>query len=160
MFYRTMFKGGVNMKKIKPLTLPLITIICIISIYSFFNVSGSEIKNVKKLSEKCVVTIIVSNDNADKEHEYILNVEQKEKLKQLLLNAKYTRRMSNTIIGVLPENSYTVLADWNDNGKTNLYAKILGGEYIQFSKKSGVSNFMKINENEFEMQLKEIIEVP
>ena len=148
------------MKKIRRLILFLIVIICIISLYSFFYVSGSDIKNIKKLSEKCVVTVIISNDNVDKEQEYILNAEQKEELKQLLLNTKYTRRMSNTIIGVLPENSYTVLADWNDNGKTRLYAKILGGEYIQFSRKKGISNFMKINENEFEMQLKEIIEIP
>lgn len=146
-------------KRFKHLMLLLIVIICIISIYSFFDVSGTEIKNIKKLSEKCVVTVIVSNDNIDKEQEYILNAEQKEDLKQLLLNTKYTRRMGNTIIGVLPENTYTILADWNDNGKTNLYAKILGGKYIQFSKKTGVSNFMKINENEFEIQLKEIIKI-
>ena len=148
------------MKKFKYLILLLILIICIISIYSFFNVSGSEIKNVKKLSEKCVVTVIVSNDNIDKKQEYVLNVEQKEELKQLLLDTNYTRRMYNTIIGVLPDNTYTILADWNDNEKTNLYAKILGGEYIQFSKKTGISNFMKINGNEFEMKLKEIIEIP
>jgi hypothetical protein len=57
---------------------------------------------------------------------------------------------------VLPENEYTILADWNDDGKTNLYIKILGGEYISFYDHLG-NKYHKIKNPDFEKELLNIL---
>ena len=98
--------------------LPIVIIVVVVGmVYSFFHISGWEIKNINKLSNAGYVTVVVRNESNDEKREYTLNAEQTKLLQNLLKENSYTRRLTSTIIGVLPENEYTILADWNDNGK-------------------------------------------
>ena len=126
-------------------------------VYSFFHISGWEIKNINKLSDAGYVTVVVRNESNDEKREYTLNAEQTKLLQNLLKENSYTRRLTSTIIGVLPEKEYTILADWNDKGKTNLYIKILGNEYISFFDYLG-TNYHKIKNSDFEKELISILE--
>lgn len=145
------------MNKFKKILSLIIIALIIVSVYSFFYISGWEIRNINKLSDAGYVNVVVRSKSDDKKREYVLTTEQTKLLKNLLKDNSYKRRLSSTIIGVLPENEYTVLADWNDNGKTNLYIKILGNEYISFFDYTG-SNYHKIKNPEFEKELISILE--
>lgn len=138
--------------------LPIVFIVVVVGmVYSFFHISGWEIKNINKLSDAGYVTVVVRNESNDEKREYTLNAEQTKLLQNLLKENSYTRRLTSAIIGVLPENEYTILADWNDNGKTNLYIKILGNEYISFFDYLG-TNYHKIKNSDFEKELISILE--
>lgn len=130
----------------------IIAIVLVFGIYDFFHISGSEIKNVNKLTEAHYVD--VGRDSYSFVHN--LNEEQVKALKELLLETTFTRKIRRTIIGPLLESRYSILADWNDNGKTNLYIHLLGGEYAQVGGQFGDA-FLKINNENFEDELKEII---
>lgn len=139
--------------------LPIIVIFVIIAfIYSFFHIGGKEIKFVDKLSEAKTVTVIVRNEGYDEEVKYDLNKEQIKCLKKLIEENSYTRRISSTIIGVLPDKSYTILANWADNGKKHLYISLIGGEYIQILGEYG-SHYHKIKNANFEQELISILDM-
>lgn len=146
-----------KMKRLKKI-IPIIVVAVIFGfIYSFFHISGREIRNVNRLSDECSVTVTV-NDNGGRGEiqEYNLEASQIELLKNLLKENSYTRRLSSTITGVLPDKAYTILADWHDNGKTYLYIRILGSEYIEFEQFGG--HFQKIKNPNFETELISILE--
>lgn len=140
------------MKKV----LPIIIVIIVALVYSFFHISGWEIKNLNSLSEAESVTVTISDDTGDSV-EYVLGKSQTEKLQTLLKENSYTRRLSNTIIGVLPDKTYRILANWNDNGQKHLYISLMGGEYIQVFRQFG-SSYHKIKNPDFEKELITIIE--
>lgn len=145
------------MKTIKKI-FPIIIILLIIGlIYSFFHISGWEIKNLNSLSEAESVTLTVYDDSNGENVEYELSKSQIEKLQTLLKENSYTRRISNTIIGVLPDKTYRILANWDDNGQKLLYISTLGGEYIQFLNQFG-SSYHKIKNPDFEKELIAILE--
>lgn len=145
------------MKTIKKIS-PIIIILLIIGlIYSFFHISGWEIKNLNSLSEAESVTLTVDDDITGESVEYELSKSQIEKLQTLLKDNSYTRRLSNTIIGVLPDKSYRILANWDDNGQKHLYISTIGGEYIQVMRRFGGS-YHKIKNPDFEKELIAIIE--
>ncbi len=138
--------------------LPIIIILLIIGlIYSFFHISGWEIKNLNSLSEAESVTLTVYDDSIVESVEYELNKSQIQKLQVLFKENSYTRRLSNTIIGVLPDKSYRILANWNDNGQKHLYISMLGGKYIQVMRQFG-NAYHKIKNPDFEKELIAIIE--
>ena len=147
------------MNKIRKLLPIILTVLIIGLIYSFFHISGLEIKKVNKLADAKNVTVIIRNETKGENTELILDAEQKKLLQKLLKENSYKRRLSSTIIGVLPGNEYTILADWNDNGKTHLYMKILGNEYIRFSDYLGTENYHKIKNSEFEKELISILNI-
>ncbi len=133
------------MRKLKKVLPFLIIVLMVGLVYSFFNIDGREIKNIKKLSSDCRVSVIVNDTYGhDNSQEYELDAEQIEKLKNLLMNNSYKRRLSSTIIGQLPEKDYQILADWDKDGMPQmlLYIKIKGNEYINFSEQF---NFFKYN---------------
>ena len=137
--------------------LPVIIILLITGlIYSFFHISGWEIKNLNSLSEAESVTLTVYDDSTGESVEYELSKSQIEKLQTLLKENSYTRRLSNTIIGVLPDKTYRILANWDDNGQKHLYISTIGGEYIQVSRQFGGS-YHKIKNPDFERELINII---
>lgn len=138
------------MKILKNLLPFLVLIIIIFFTYSFFHIDGREIKNINKLNENCIVTVLV--DKEDNQTEYQLSGKQIVKLRELLKGNQYQRRLSRTIIGVLPDTEYTILADWQNNRQLNLYIRIMGNEYMQISEQFG-SNWHKIQNPEFETQL-------
>ena len=123
-------------------------------LFSYFRIDGREINNIKKLHENCDVSVIMTQGN--EQTEYQLSGQQILELKELLRENHYTRRLSRTIIGVLPDTEYNILADWNDNGKTHLYLRIMGNEYIYIEEFMG-SNWHKINNPTFEQELKNIL---
>lgn len=139
------------MKWFRKLSPAIILFLIVFLVFSFFHIDGREIRNIEKLDGSCDVTVIVCKDN-EEPLTYQLSPEQIIKLRELLRQNHYTRRLTNTIIGVLPDTDYSILADWNDNGKTNLYIRMLGGEYIQFTEQFG-SNYNKIKNPQFEQKL-------
>ena len=145
------------MKKLKKASPIIITLLIIGFIYSFFHISGWEIKNVKELNDAKLVTVVVSDENSDGSIEHQLSKNQIELLQNLLEDNSYNRRLSSTIIGVLPETRYNILANWNDNGQKHLHISILGGEYIQFLGQFG-SHYHEIKNPDFEKVLISIIE--
>ena len=140
------------MKKILSI---IILVVIIVLIYSYMNIGGWAIKNINKLTNASYITVVVRSGDA--ETKYDLTAEQTKLLQELLKGNSYKRRFSSTIIGVLPEKEYTILADWNDNGKTNLYIKILGDEYISFFDHHG-TKYHKIKNSQFEEELISILE--
>ena len=141
-------------KKVRPI---IIILLIIMLVYSFFHISGWEIKNLKSLSEAESVVLTIYDDSTGDNVEYDLSKSQIEKLQNLLKENSYTRRLSNTIIGVLPDKTYRILANWNDNGQKHLYISKIGGEYIQVSGQFGGS-YHKIKNPDFEKELISIIE--
>ncbi len=137
--------------------LPVIVLFVIIAFtYSFFHIGGKEIKFVDKLSEAKAVTAIVRNEKNNEEVEYDLNKEQIKYLKKLIEENSYTRRISSTIIGVLPDERYTIFANWDDNGQKHLHISLIGGEYIQILGEYG-SHYHKIKNSNFEQELISIL---
>ena len=146
--------------------LPFLSIILIVGlIYSFFQINGREIKNIKKLSSDCRVSVIVNDTYGhDNRQEYELNANQIEALKKLLMNNSYKRRLSSTIIGHLPEKEYSILADWDKDGTPQvlLYIKIIGNEYINFNEQYNFFTnkiYHKIKNPDFEKELISILEM-
>lgn len=145
------------MSKFKKI-LPIIIILLIVGlIYSFFHISGWEIKNISSLSEAESVNLTVYDDSNGESVEYELSKGQIEKIQTLFKENSYTRRLSNTIIGVLPDKSYRILANWDDNGQKHLYISMIGGEYINIARQFG-DKYHKIKNPDFEKELIAIIE--
>ncbi len=145
--------------------LPFLIIILIIGlVYSFFHIDGREIKNIKKLSSDCRVSVRVNDTYGhDNLQEYELNANQIDDLKNLLMNNSYKRRVSSTIIGQLPEKEYSILADWDKDGTPQvlLYIKIIGNEYINFNDQYNFFRskiYHKIKNHSFEKELISILE--
>lgn len=133
--------------------LPIIIILAICAfVYSFFNIGGHEIKFVDKLLEAKTVTVLVMTEDSNEKAEYNLNREQIDRLKMLIEENVYTRRISSTIVGILPDKRYTIFANWDDNGQKHLHISLLGGEYIQILGEYG-SHYHKINNSHFEKEL-------
>ncbi len=145
------------MKTTKKLLLVIIILSVIVLTYSFFHIDGREIKFVDKLLEAKTVTVIVMNEKNDEKVEYDMNREQIDNLKKLIEENSYTRRISSTIIGVLPDKRYTIFANWDDNGQKHLHISLLGGEYIQILGEFG-SHYHKIKNSNFEKELISIID--
>ncbi|MBR2847604.1 MAG: hypothetical protein IKB89_06015 [Clostridia bacterium] len=145
------------MKTTKKL-LPVIIILAVaVLAYSFFHIDGREIKFIDKLSEAKAVTVIVMNKENDEKTEYDLNRDQIEHLKNLVEGNSYTRRISSTIIGALPDKRYTIFANWDDNGQKHFHINLIGGEYIQILGEFG-SRYHKIKNSDFEKELISIID--
>lgn len=143
------------MRIIKKLLPVIVILAAIIFTYSFFHIDGREIKFLDKLPEAETVHVIIMNDGSNEEAEFDLSRKQIEKLKNLIEQNSYTRRISSTIIGVLPEKRYTFLANWDDNGQKHLYISLLGGEYINVLGEFG-GHYHKIKNPDFEKELNAI----
>lgn len=153
------------MMKIFKRILPIVIIVVVVGlVYSFFHIDGREIKNIKKLSSDCRVSVVVSDTYGNENRqEYELNANQIEGLKNLLMNNSYKRRLSSTIIGQLPEKDYSILADWDDDGTPQvlLYIKVIGNEYINFSQQFNIFKhniYHEIKNPDFEKELISILE--
>lgn len=144
------------MKRFKKL-LPIFMIILIVGlIYSFFRIDGKEIKNLSSLNEAKSVVLTVMDRNTDETVNYELSKHQIEKLQTLFEENSYTRRISNTIVGLLPDKRYTILANWDDGGQ-KIYISLIGGEYILVQGQFGDS-YNKIKNPDFEKELISILE--
>ena len=140
-------------KKVLPL---LVVAVVAALVYSFFHIDGTEIRNIKRLPDNCSVEVTVRNNKNDDVIEYNLTYTQKEAIKKLLTDNSYTRRMSKTIIGMLPDNRYTIFVNWADSFTKPVHITVLGNEYISVMGQFG-SNYHKINNDNFEKQLLDIL---
>lgn len=104
------------------------------------------------------VDVTVYDEKKEEKFELELTPKQVRQLKTLIEENTYIRRLSSTIIGVLPDKRYIILANWDDGGKKNLYISLIGGEYIQISGRYG-SNYHKIKNTDFERQLLSVLGV-
>lgn len=141
------------LKKVLPF---VIVVVVIASIYSFFHISGSEIRNIKRLPDNCSVEVSIRSDKNDDIIKYDLSADQIETLKNLLMDNSYTRRLSNTIIGVLPDKRYTIFVNWHDSITKPIHITIMGNEYISILGQFG-SHYHKINNVNFEKELIDIL---
>lgn len=141
------------LKKVLPF---VIFVVVIASIYSFFHISGSEIRNIKRLPDNCYVEFSIKSNKNDDVIKYDLSVNQIESLKNLLMDNSYTRRLSNTIIGMLPDKRYTIIVNWHDSYTKPIHITIIGNEYISISGQFG-SRYHKINNVNFEKELIDIL---
>ena len=141
------------LKKVLPF---VIVVVVIASIYSFFHISGSEIRNIKRLPDNCSVEVSIRSDKNDDVIKYDLSADQIETLKNLLMDNSYTRRLSNTIIGVLPDKRYTIFVNWHDSITKPIHITIMGNEYISILGQFG-SHYHKINNVNFEKELIDIL---
>ncbi len=144
--------------KIAKKLLPFVVVLALVAFaYSFFHIDGREIKLANKLAEAKSVTIIVMNTQNNENVEYDLNKEQIEKIKTIILENSYTRRISKTIIGELPDKRYTIFATWDDAAERPLHISLLGGEYIHVLGDFG-SRYHKIKNTDFEKELISILD--
>ena len=146
------------MKILKKLLPIVIIVVVIVLTYSFFHIDGGEIKNLSSLTEAKSVVLTVKDRNTDETVDYELSKHQIEKLQTLLDENSYARRISNTIIGVLPDKRYTILTNWDDSGQKHLYISMIGGEYISVAGQFG-NSYNKIKNPEFEKELISILEM-
>lgn len=145
--------------KILKKILPIVIIVVVVGlIYSFFHIEGREIKNLSSLNEAESVDLTVRDLNTDETVNYELSKSQIEKLQTLFWENSYTRRISNTIIGVLPDKRYTILTNWDDGGQKHLYISLIGGEYISVAGQFG-NSYNKIKNPNFEKDLISILEL-
>ena len=137
--------------------LPVIIILVIfVSAYYFFDISGQEIKLADKLPEAKTVTVIAMNEENGEKVEYDLDKEQIVQLEKLLEENSYTRRISSTIVGNLPEKRYTIFASWDDDSQKHLQISLLGGKYIQILGEYG-NHYHGIRNSDFEKEFISII---
>jgi len=146
------------MKILKKLLPIVIIVVVIVLTYSFFHIDGGEIKNLSSLTEAKSVVLTVKDRNTDETVDYELSKHQIEKLQTLLDENSYARRISNTIIGVLPDKRYTILTNWDDSGQKHLYISMIGGEYISVAGQFG-NSYNKIKNPDFEKELISILEM-
>ena len=144
----------------KKIYIKLLIIILILSSilfsYSYFQLSGSEIDGISDISSATLITISkndISNDNGQK---YILDSEQVELLKSLILKSDFTRTLSSTF-PLNDQDTYVIEINFN-NTADFLRIFCFGNERIsipsQFSGKH-----LKINNKNWESTLKEIIKL-
>lgn len=143
------------MKFFRKLLPALILCLLVFLVFSFFHIDGREIWSLNKLNEEWDVTVTVHKEN-EPAVEYQLSGEQILQLRELLQSNQYTRRLSNTIYGALPDTDYSILADRNNDSKSMIYIRIIGGQYIRFSRTAGGS-YHKIKNPEFEAALRAIL---
>ncbi len=143
------------MNKGYKIIISMVAIFLIVScIYSYFHVTGSEIDGVSDISSICSVTITKRYHLDEDKQEYILNAEQIEMLKTLLLNSSFTRDLSS-VVHFDDKDMYIIQIDYN-NQQDFLTIDCIGNEYIsvtnQFSGKH-----LKINNSDWKDSLENII---
>ncbi len=143
------------MKFLRKILPAIVVFLIIFLVFSFFHIDGREIRNINKLDESWDVSVYVNSKN-EETREYQLSGEQIIQLRELLRQNHYTRRLSNTIIGALPDTNYSILADLDNNSKTLISIRMIGGEYISFARQFG-GHYHKIKNPEFEQKLVEIL---
>lgn len=133
----------------------IVLIIMGIILYSWFHVSGKEIKGVYEISEDCTVLIKVMDSTIRGDVQYNLNAIQIEMLKTLILNSSFTQRLSSRIDYPSKTQRYLITIDWN-NGNDFLSIYSMGNKYITLIEQFN-GRFLKINNPDWEKELKEII---
>lgn len=132
----------------------VIIILFCLMIYSYFNVSGDEITGVSDITTSSDVVIRKSYQDGTNEQEYVLNANQIEMLKTLILQSDFTRNLS-TMVSFNDKDMYVIII--NDN-KASVWLTIdcIGNEWISIANQFN-GKHLKINNPNWKNTLDEII---
>jgi len=139
--------------------IPLVAIaLCLWLLWSFFHVRGSEIDLASDISDSCTVTVS-AYELLDWENrtECVLNTEQTQDLKELILSSSFTRQLKSVVYNFDP-NLYDIQIDFN-NGQDFLSIHCLGNDYISVTNQFG-GKHLKINNEAWVETLEEILAEP
>ena len=143
------------MKKLFKLIVGIVIVLlfCII-IYSYFNVSGDEITGVPNITTSSNVVIKKSYQDDTKEQEYVLDANQIEMLKTLILKSDFTRNLS-TVVRFNDKDRYIIII--NDN-EADVWLNIdcIGNEWISIANQFN-GKHLKINNPNWKNTLEQII---
>ncbi|GAA0725188.1 hypothetical protein GCM10008905_20100 [Clostridium malenominatum] len=143
------------MKKLFKLIVGTIIVIlfCLI-IHSYFNVSGDEITGVSNITTSSNVVIRKSYQGDTKEQEYVLNANQIEMLKTLIIQSDFTRNLS-TMVRFNDKDRYIIIINDNDAGVW-LNIHCIGNKWISIANQFN-GKHLKINNPNWKNTLEEII---
>ena len=130
----------------------IVTLFCSI-IYSYFNVSGDEITGVSNITTSSNVVIRKSYQGIN-EQEYVLNANQIEMLKTLILQSDFTRSLSN-IVRFNDKDMYAIIINDNEAGIW-LNIHCIGNEWISIAFQFN-GKHLKINNPNWKSNIEEII---
>ncbi len=136
------------------LTAVILMLILISVAYNYFNVEGNEIKGASEISPECSVSVTKSYHLIEGEQNYILDSEQIDMLKSLILNSNFTRELSS-IVQFYDKDIYTIKIDFN-NSQDFLTIHCIGNEFISIADQFN-GKYLKIKNPEWKNKLEEII---
>lgn len=143
------------MKKLNKRVIGIAVIfIIILFMYSYFNVKGKDIEGVSKISSDCSVSIVKSYHLDNNQKEYILNAQQIDMLKNLILVSDFTRKLSSTV-QFNDKDRYEIKIDFN-NAQDFLMIDCIGNEYISVTNQFN-GKHLKINNSDWKATLEQII---
>lgn len=128
-------------------------VFCLIT-YSHFNVTGNEIIGVSKITLSSNIVIKKSYLGDTKEQEFILNANQIEMLKSLILQSDFTRNIS-TIVKFNDEDMYSIVINDNEAGVW-LIIDCIGNEWISVANQFN-GKHLKVNNPNWKSTLEEIL---
>lgn len=138
----------------------LLAVVCILS---WFRVDGSELPSIENLSEHYIATIskTAASHNNFQSQEYILTDEQILALKEVLLNSRFTRRLSHSYSYKGLHDTYSIVLELdNEMGKQVDFIQIFFVEDLYFSvvaPYSGERMTLKIRNPQLDEMLDQII---
>lgn len=113
-------------KSYKYIVLVIILLFIIYLGYSYLNISGSQIDGVEEISSTSSVTLTKRHFSDGKSTDYVLNNEQIEMLKDLIIETNFRKVLSSKVYSNDAE-YYTIVVNDSEKG---LIISFLGGEYI------------------------------
>jgi len=147
--------GGMMMKKSLKLIIGILIVIvfCLI-IYSYFNISGDEIAGVSSITTSSNIVIQKSYNGEQSYQEYVLNTNQIEKLKTLIMQSDFRRSLSNTV-KFNDKDRYTIIIKDNE-ADVWLNIHCIGNEWISIANQFNGKHLRVKNPN-WKNALEEII---
>ncbi len=143
------------MKKLfKLITGAVIVIVLCLIIYSYFNVSGDEITGVSNITTSSNIVIKKSYQGGTKDQEYVLNANQIEMLKTLILQTDFTINLSTTV-RFNDKDMYSIVINDNEAGVW-LTIHCVGNEWISIANQFN-GKHLKINNPHWKSILEEIL---
>ncbi len=135
----------------------IIVIIILLTIgllwYSYSNVYGSQIDGVVKISTSSTVTVTKRNIAGDISGEYVLNGQQIEKLKELIIKTNFRKAPSS--VRYYDKEHYEIVAKDSDQDLW-LSMHSLGGEYISLANQFS-GKHLKIKNPDWKKTIEEIL---
>lgn len=122
--------------------------------YSYFNVSGEEIIGVSNITTSSTVVIRKSYSDGTHKQEYVLNANQIERLKTLILQSDFTRNLS-TVVKFNDKDMYAIIINDNEAGAW-LNIDCIGNEWISIANQFN-GKHLKVDNPNWKNSLEEII---
>lgn len=131
----------------------IVIVFCLI-IYSYFNVSGDKIAGVSNITTSSNIVIKKSYKGDAKEQEYILNANQIEILKTLILQTDFIKNLSTTV-SFNDKDMYSIVINDNEAGVW-LTIHCIGNEWISIANQFN-GKHLKVNNPHWKSTLEEIL---